>query len=178
MLYGGDGGHTGGIQQGEHQEDRRGEGAEQGGDPGRISAQKQGQGRHHAFLGGKAGDEGSGSPPVTEAQGLEDGGYQAAQQSQQTDLRGGGYVQADVEGLQHPDDDGGGKDNGEGLLHKALGFFPDQLAHALGAGQPIVGQLHHEGHRLPGEGGVLQDQGIQDPAEDAKQVQADHSQRL
>ena len=80
--------------------------------------------------------------------------------------------------MQHPDDDGGREDDGEGLLHKALGLFPDQLAHALGAGQAVVGQLHDKGHGLPGKGGVLEDQGVDHAAENAQGVQPNHRHRL
>lgn len=64
-----------------------------------IAAQQDGQSGNNAFLGGKAGDQRSGNAPVAKAKGLEDGGDQAANQSQKAGIRGGSNIQAGVERL-------------------------------------------------------------------------------
>ena len=98
-LDSGNGCNTGGIQQRKDQENQRSKRGEQHVQRAGIAAQQDGQGGNNAFLGGKAGDQRSGNAPVAKAKGLEDGGDQAANQSQKAGIRGGSNIQAGVERL-------------------------------------------------------------------------------
>ena len=63
---GGHGGHTGGIEEAEHQQTPGGEGRQRGS---HVPRKEDAQGGDHALLGQKAGDEGGADAPVPQAQG-------------------------------------------------------------------------------------------------------------
>jgi len=78
--------------------------------------------------------------------------------------------------LQEPDDDGGQENDSESALQEVFGFFPQQQPYTFGAGEPVVGQLHHKGDGLAAEGGVIHDEGRHDADEDAEKIKGDHHQ--
>ena len=59
---------------------------------------------------------------------------------------------------------------------KSLAFSHSSSATLLTLGQPVVGQLHDEGHGLSPEGGLVHDQRRRNADEDAQHIQADHHQ--
>ena len=87
-------------------------------------------------------------------------------------------VEAGIERLEEPHDNGGKEDNCERLLHETLGLVPHEKRHAAPGRQAVVGQLHNEGHRLASRLGMLHEQGIQHAAHDTEDVEADHHERL
>ena len=75
-----------------------------------------------------------------------------------------------VKALEEPYHHRGDENDGEGSLQEVLGLFPQQLRHVFGAGQPVVGQLHHEGDGLTPEQRVLVEQRRQYAHQNAQQV--------
>ena len=85
-------------------------------------------------------------------------------------------VETKVEALEEPDHHRGDEDHGESPLQKVLGLLPQEPDHVLGAGEPVVGQLHDEGGRLAFEQGPLIKVSDQDRHKHAQKVQARHDE--
>ena len=176
-LYGGNCRNTGGVEQHEYQKYDRGKRRKQGADAGYLTAKQQGQRGYNAFLCGKAGNQGGGHTPVRKTERCEQRCKNAAQRSQQAAFRHRHHIKACIEGLQEPDYDRSSKDDGKCLLDKALCLFPDKVHNTFGTGQTVIRQLHNERNRFALEAGDLQNDRIQDAAENAEQIQANHGKR-
>ena len=60
-----------------------------------------------------------------------------------------------VEGLQEPDNDTCGKNDGKCFLDKAFRFVPNQSGNAFRCRKTIVGKFHNEGHGLASKAQVF-----------------------
>ena len=169
----GDSRDAGGVEQAEHKDGGGSQTGHHSGDAA-LSPVEDLKDRDHALLGHEAGDQGRYDPPVSQAQGPEDRDQQAGDRSQNAVMGGFHQIKMEVEALQEPDDHGGDQDDREGALEEVLCLFPEQLQDAARAGQAVVGQLHHEGDGLSLEDGPLEQQGRQDAADDAEQIEARH----
>ena len=180
-LDGCDGGHTGGVKQGESEETDCGQRREEGREGSRgvddRRADEDAQRTDHRLLGRKTGDEGGRDAPVGKAKGGEDRRDQAADGAEQAVRAVLNDVEAQVESLKEPDEDGCHEDNGEGLLQEVLRLIPHQHKDALGGREAVVGQLHDEGDGLAAVDSAAHDQRADDAHHHAANVQRDHHQR-
>lgn len=118
-LHRGYGGHTGRIEQAEHQE-RNGRGGDQRTMDRRRGAEEHGERGHHTLLGHEAADDGRHDAPVVAAEGGEDGGYATGDGGKDAALLVVDKVEPEVERLQEPNHDGGHKDDSKGAVEKIL----------------------------------------------------------
>ena len=80
--------------------------------------------------------------------------------------------------LQEPNDDARQENDRKGPLQEVLGLFPQQPQHVLRAGQAVVRQFHHEGHRFAAEHRAPQYDCRDDPYQHAQHIDADDHQPL
>ena len=79
-----------------------------------VRAGEHSQSADDGLLGGKAGDKGTGGSPICKTQRRKDGGNELADAAQHGSFAILHIVEAEIEALQHPDDDGGQQDDGKG----------------------------------------------------------------
>ena len=179
---GGHGGDAGGIEQAEREKACSGLGGEQAVQRHlellRADTQDHAKGAHHRLFRGEAGHQRGDHPPISKAQGRKQRGDQLPQPSQDALGAVGYHVQPEVKALQKPDDYRGQEDHRKGPGEEVLRLFPHQKQHAFGGGEPVIGQLHHKGHRVPLEQGALQNQRHHDAHRHAAKVQKNHHRQL
>ncbi len=175
--------HAGDVQQDEHQH-REGR---QGGEPrhgrrylGAGGSEREsvehGQGADHHLLGDQAGEQSHRRLPEAEAQGLENGGDDAAQGTQHAVRLVLHHMQGEVKGLEQPEQDAHQQDQSARLDEEALHLLPHMGEHVVQGGQAVRGQLQHKGGGLPGEEGMLEQQAGQDARRHADDIQAEDHQ--
>ena len=139
-------------------------------------AVEHGQGADHHLLGDQAGEQSHRRLPEAEAQGLENGGDDAAQGTQHAVRLVLHHMQGEVKGLEQPEQDAHQQDQGARLDEEALHLLPHMGEHVVQGGQAVRGQLQHKGGGLPGEEGMLEQQAGQDARRHADDIQAEDHQ--
>ena len=177
------GGHTGDIQQDEHQHGEGGQGGKAGHGRGHLSAGsgegkavEHGQGGDHHLLGNEACEQSHRCLPEAEAHGGEDGGDPSADGAQ----HGGGgvihHVQGEVKGLEEPKDDAHQQNESARLDQEALYLLPHVGGDVLHGRQAVGRQLQHKGSGLSGKESVLEEQTGENADAHADDVQAENDQ--
>ena len=141
--------HAGRVQQGKHQKHDGRERGKQRGQCGGVPAQKDRQRRDNALLGRKAGDQRSGNAPVAKAEGREHRRYPCADDGKQTvGAALADNVEAHVEVLQKPYDNGRRENDGERAADEVPRLFPHEQQNAFERRHAVVRKLHDKRHGL------------------------------
>jgi len=169
---GSDGGNAGGIKKAENQEGN----GRAFGKHGRAAGKEHLHGGYDALLGHEAAYQRGHDAPVPEADRIEYGGNEARDGRKDAVMRILHEVESEIKALQEPDHDRGDQDHGEGAVQEVLGLFPHKLAHVARGGQAVIGQFHHEGHRVAAEERLAVDQRRQHAREDSQEIEPGNDQ--